>query len=44
MIYQCITEKGDHLRLDVINSDIGYMLNVVYGISEEFRQILPSLN
>ena len=31
MIYQCITEKGDHLRLDVINSDIGYMLKYYFA-------------
>ncbi len=31
MIYQCITQDGEHLRLDVINSDIGYMLKYYFA-------------
>jgi hypothetical protein len=31
MIYQCITQEGEHLRLDVINSDIGYMLKYYFA-------------
>lgn len=31
MIYQCITEDGENLRLDVINSDIGYMLKYYFA-------------
>ncbi|MBF4488427.1 hypothetical protein IOD06_00795 [Psychrobacter sp. N25K4-3-2] len=31
MIYQCITQNGEHLRLDVINSDIGYMLKYYFA-------------
>ncbi|MBH0065447.1 hypothetical protein [Psychrobacter sp. SZ93C1] len=31
VIYQCVTEDGEHLRLDVINSDIGYMLKYYFA-------------
>ncbi|WP_440464223.1 hypothetical protein [Psychrobacter sp. ASPA161_6] len=31
MIYQCITQNGEHLRVDVINSDIGYMLKYYFA-------------
>lgn len=31
-LYSCITDDGEQLRLDVVNSDIGYMLKFYFGI------------
>ncbi|MGP9493247.1 hypothetical protein [Psychrobacter sp. AOP7-B1-24] len=33
-IYQCVTEDGEHLRLDVVNSDIGYMLKYYFATQD----------
>lgn len=34
-IYSCKTENGEQLRMDVVNSDIGYMLKFYFGFQDQ---------